>query len=100
MRPIENCGVFGIFGHPEAFNLAYLGLYSLQHRGQESAGIVSSDGETLHSHRDMGLVSEVFTREVIKKLPGNRAIGHIRYSTAGGSHIRNAQPFGAIASPF
>lgn len=90
---IEKCGIFGIFGHPEASNIAYLGLYSLQHRGQESAGIVSSDGETLHCHRGMGLVSEVFTREIIKNLPGNRAIGHVRYSTAGASHIKNAQPF-------
>jgi amidophosphoribosyltransferase len=93
MRPIEKCGIFGIFGHPEASNLAYLGLYSLQHRGQESAGIVSSDGATLHSYRNMGLVSEVFTRETIENLPGDRAIGHVRYSTAGASHIKNAQPF-------
>ncbi len=90
MELSENCGVFG---HPEASNLTYLGLYSLQHRGQESAGIVSSDGATFHSHRGMGLVSEVFTHEDIKKLPGNRAIGHVRYSTTGSSHIRNAQPF-------
>jgi amidophosphoribosyltransferase len=90
---IETCGIFGIFGHPEASNLTYLGLYSLQHRGQESAGIVSADGETLYSHRGMGLVSEVFTREMIKKLSGNMAIGHVRYSTAGASHMKNAQPF-------
>jgi len=93
MRPIERCGIFGIFGHREASNLAYLGLYSLQHRGQESAGIVSSDGKRLYCHRGMGLVSEVFTREIIRGLPGTRAIGHVRYSTAGASHLKNAQPF-------
>ncbi len=93
MGPVEKCGIFGVFGHPEASNLTYLGLYSLQHRGQESAGVVSSDGSTLHSHRGMGLVSDVFTQETIEKLSGSRAIGHVRYSTAGGSHIRNAQPF-------
>jgi amidophosphoribosyltransferase len=93
MALIEDCGVFGIFGHPEASNLTYLGLYSLQHRGQESAGIVSSDGTMFYSHRGMGWVSEVFTRDVIEKLHGNRAIGHVRYSTTGTSHIRNAQPF-------
>ena len=87
------CGIFGVYGHAEASNLTYLGLYSLQHRGQESAGIVSSDGKTLHSHRGMGLVSEVFSREAIRNLPGHSAIGHVRYSTAGASHIKNAQPF-------
>jgi amidophosphoribosyltransferase len=93
MQYREKCGIFGIFGHPEASNLTYLGLFSLQHRGQESAGIVSSDGKSLSSHRGMGLVSEVFTREILRSLPGDRAIGHVRYSTAGGSHIKNAQPF-------
>jgi len=93
VRVTEKCGVFGVFGHPEAANLVYLGLYALQHRGQESAGIVSSEGETLHYHRGMGLVSEVFTREMIRKLPGTGAIGHVRYSTTGSSHIKNAQPF-------
>jgi amidophosphoribosyltransferase len=93
MGPNEKCGVFGIFGHEEASNLAYLGLYSLQHRGQESAGIVTSDGGILHSHRGMGLVSEVFTREILERLPGGMAIGHVRYSTAGATHIKNAQPF-------
>ena len=93
MKMTENCGIIGVFGHPEAANLSYLGLYSLQHRGQESAGIVSSDGRTLQSHRGMGLVSEVFTPEAIRNLQGNRAIGHVRYSTTGSSHIRNAQPF-------
>lgn len=89
----DECGVFGIFGHPEAANLAYLGLYSLQHRGQESAGIVSSDGKRLHSHKGMGLVADVFAGPEIARLLGSSAIGHVRYSTAGASHIRNAQPF-------
>jgi amidophosphoribosyltransferase len=87
------CGIFGIYDHSEASNLTYLGLYSLQHRGQESAGIVSSDGKRLYHHRQMGLVSEVFTRDVLKKLSGRSAIGHVRYSTAGSSEIKNAQPF-------
>src|SRR5882757_1360647 len=87
------CGVFGIFGHPEASNLAYLGLHALQHRGQESAGIVSSEGERLYVHRSMGLVQAGFSPKDLAALPGDRAIGHVRYSTAGGSHLRNAQPF-------
>jgi len=87
------CGVFGIFGHPEAANMAYLGLHALQHRGQEAAGIVSSDGEKLFAHRAMGLVQAGFTPRDLAGLPGDRAIGHVRYSTAGGSHIKNAQPF-------
>jgi amidophosphoribosyltransferase len=87
------CGVFGIYGHGEAANLAYLGLHALQHRGQESCGIISSDGERLFEHRAMGLVQAGFTPKDLAALPGDRAIGHVRYSTAGGSHIRNAQPF-------
>ncbi len=89
----EACGVVGVYGHPEASNLAYLALYALQHRGQESAGIVSSNGDGLRVHRDMGLVADVFTSETLQKLEGNSAIGHVRYSTAGGSQLRNAQPF-------
>ena len=89
----EECGVFGIYGHPEAANLAYLGLYGLQHRGQESAGMCSSDGEKLHCHKNMGLVAEVFSEAVLKELPGKMAIGHTRYSTAGQSALLNAQPF-------
>src|SRR5512135_2066692 len=89
----EECGIFAIVSHPEAVRLTYLGLYALQHRGQESAGIVSSDGKKLHHYRQMGLVSEVFTRDVLKKLPGRSAIGHVRYSTAGSSEVKNAQPF-------
>jgi amidophosphoribosyltransferase len=86
------CGVFGIYGHPEAANLAYLGLHALQHRGQESAGIVTSDGQQLHLHRGMGHVIDVFPPEQLGKLPGTNAIGHVRYSTAGGSFLKNAQP--------
>jgi amidophosphoribosyltransferase len=86
------CGVFGIFGHPEAANLAYLGLHALQHRGQESAGIVTSDGQQLTLHRGMGHVIDVFTPEQLDRLRGDNAIGHVRYSTAGGSFLKNAQP--------
>ncbi len=89
----DECGIFGIFGHPEAANLVYLGLYSLQHRGQESAGIVSTDGRELYSHKGMGLVADVFSGEEISRLNGSSAIGHVRYSTEGESHIKNAQPF-------
>ena len=87
------CGIFGIFDHAEAANLTYLGRYALQHRGQESAGMVSSDGTQLYHYRQMGLVSEIFTRDVLKKLSGRNAIGHVRYSTAGSSELKNAQPF-------
>ena len=87
------CGIFGIYNHLEASNLAYLGLYALQHRGQESAGIVSSDKTQLHHYRQMGLVSEVFTQDILKRLSGKSAIGHVRYSTAGSSELKNAQPF-------
>ena len=87
------CGIFGIFNHPEAANHVYLGLYALQHRGQESSGIVSSNGKKLQCHRQMGLVSEIFTRDVLRGLVGRSAIGHVRYSTAGSSELKNAQPF-------
>jgi amidophosphoribosyltransferase len=86
------CGVVGVFGHPEAANLAYLGLYALQHRGQESAGIVSTDGEKLRAVREMGHVNDIFTANRLKDLPGFAAIGHVRYSTAGDSSKKNAQP--------
>jgi amidophosphoribosyltransferase len=86
------CGVFGIWNHPEAAHLTYMGLYALQHRGQESAGIVTADGERLFEHKGMGYVSDVFTEEILKKLPGHLAIGHVRYSTAGRSFLQNAQP--------
>ncbi len=93
VRPEEECGIFGIYNHPEAANLTYLGLYALQHRGQESCGIVSSDGMYLHSHKSMGLVADVFGNEdIFKSLPGNAAIGHVRYSTTGSSVLKNVQP--------
>jgi len=89
----DECGVVGVWGHPEAANLAYLGLYAMQHRGQEGAGIVSSDGKRLHAHRDLGLVADVFARrEKLLPLVGDRAIGHVRYSTAGGNAMANVQP--------
>jgi len=88
----DECGVFGVFGHPEAANLTYLGLYALQHRGQESAGIVSSDATDLYPHKAMGKVEEIFTPTVLAKLPGSSAIGHTRYSTAGDKALLNAQP--------
>ena len=89
----DECAVMGIYGHPEASNMVYLGLYALQHRGQESCGIVSSDGKGLISHRQMGLVADAFKEDVIKRLEGMSAIGHNRYSTTGQSHLKNAQPF-------
>ncbi|KJU81555.1 amidophosphoribosyltransferase [Candidatus Magnetobacterium bavaricum] len=88
----EECGVFGIYGHPEAANLTYLGLYALQHRGQEGAGICSSDGHTMYMEKAMGYVSEIFSEERLQRLPGHTAIGHNRYSTAGGSMLKNVQP--------
>jgi amidophosphoribosyltransferase len=86
------CGIFGVQGHPEAANLTYLGLHALQHRGQEAAGIVSSDGTRLHAHRGMGLVADTFGAHALERLPGRAAVGHVRYATAGGSELRNAQP--------
>lgn len=89
----DECGVFGIFGHPEAANLTYLGLYALQHRGQESCGIVASDGNRLRSHRAYGLVADVFKDDAtFENLPGKSAIGHVRYSTSGGTDVKNCQP--------
>jgi amidophosphoribosyltransferase len=89
----EKCGVVGVFGHPEAANLVYLGLCALQHRGQEAAGIVSSEGQVLVSHRGLGLVTDIFPEAIIRRLRGQAAIGHNRYSTTGGSqHLKNAQP--------
>lgn len=91
--PKHYCGVFGIFGHPNAAQLTYYGLYALQHRGQESAGIVTCDDrKRFHEHRGMGLVSQIFNGEVLERLKGSMAIGHTRYSTTGSSHLRNAQP--------
>jgi amidophosphoribosyltransferase len=88
----EECGVFGIFGHPEAANLAYLGLYALQHRGQESAGIASSDGTRIRVSKAMGYVNDAFNEQALARLPGSAAVGHVRYSTAGESRLANAQP--------
>lgn len=87
------CGIFGIYNHKDAARLTYLGLYALQHRGQESAGIVASDGRSVTSHRGMGLVADVFTKGALNKLKGRLAVGHVRYSTTGSSDIKNAQPF-------
>ena len=92
------CGIFGIEGAPDAANLTYLGLYAQQHRGQESAGIVSWDGEQLHAERGMGKVAEIFDERKLNELPGGRAIGHTRYSTAGSSVIANAQPIVVMTS--
>jgi amidophosphoribosyltransferase len=88
----EECGVVAIYGHPEASKLAYLSLYALQHRGQESAGIAASNGEQLQLHKAMGLVSDIFTADVLALIPGSLAIGHTRYSTTGDSALLNAQP--------
>src|SRR3989441_5623973 len=90
--PKHYCGVFGIYGHPNAAELTYYGLYALQHRGQESAGIVSSDGRQFRAYKGMGLVSQIFNGEVLHNLVGSMAVGHTRYSTTGSSHLRNAQP--------
>src|SRR6266446_1668542 len=89
----EECGVFGIFGHADAAAITALGLHALQHRGQEAAGIVSFDGKRFHSERRLGLVGDNFSRrEVIERLPGLSAMGHVRYSTTGGTILRNVQP--------
>jgi amidophosphoribosyltransferase len=88
----EECGVFGIFGHPEAANMTYLGLYALQHRGQESAGIAASDGTKVRISRAMGYVADTFDAAELSNLPGTLALGHVRYSTAGESKLSNAQP--------
>src|SRR3989338_7017932 len=89
----EKCGVFGVYGKGlDVARLTYFGLYALQHRGQESSGIATSDGSQLYSHVGMGLVSQVFDEQTMEKLPGFLGIGHNRYSTTGGSHIKHAQP--------
>ncbi len=92
-RPRDECGVFAVYGHEEAAKMAYFGLYALQHRGQESAGMVTSDGVHMFEHKSMGLVPEVFSKETLNDLPGHIALGHVRYSTTGSSLIANAQPF-------
>src|SRR3954465_13868518 len=89
----EECGVFGIYGHPDAAAITALGLHALQHRGQEAAGIVSYDGKRFHSERRLGLVGDTFSRRgVIDRLPGTMAVGHVRYSTTGATILRNVQP--------
>jgi amidophosphoribosyltransferase len=88
----EECAVFGVYGHREAANLTYLGLYALQHRGQEGSGIVSLEGGQLFQEKGMGLVADIYSKKTLKRLPGKKAIGHNRYSTAGQSHLRNVQP--------
>jgi amidophosphoribosyltransferase len=94
----DECGLFGIWNHPEAANVTYLGLYALQHRGQESAGIAATDGAGFHTEKAMGWVADVFSPERLRRLPGHRAIGHVRYSTAGSSNLRNAQPITATTA--
>src|SRR6476469_5247723 len=92
-KPEEACGVFGIYAPEEdVAKLTYFGLYALQHRGQESAGIATFEGEKVHLHKDMGLVSQVFSESKLNQLPGDIAVGHTRYSTTGSSRVVNAQP--------
>lgn len=99
----EECGIFGIYGHDEAPNITYLGLYALQHRGQESCGIASSDNKNIYFHKGLGLVNDVFKENTLSQLKGRNAIGHVRYSTAGETLLKNAQPlvadyyYGSIA---
>lgn len=88
----DECAVFGVVNHPEASNLTYLGLYALQHRGQEASGIVSSDGDHFYVQKSQGLVADIYSKDVLAKLPGSTAIGHNRYSTSGGSDLKNIQP--------
>ena len=88
----ELCGVVGIYGHRNAASLAYLALYALQHRGEESTGIVSYDKKKIYQHKGMGLVGDVFKADALKKLKGHIAIGHVRYSTTGSSTANNVQP--------
>lgn len=92
-RPKEECGLFAVYGHEEAAKLTYFGLYALQHRGQESAGIVISDGRKVQEHKAMGLVPDIFNEEILNKMKGHVALGHVRYSTTGSSLLINAQPF-------
>jgi amidophosphoribosyltransferase len=96
LGPRESCGVFGVFGHEDAAKLAYFGLYALQHRGQESAGIVTSTGKSIFEHKGMGLVADVFKEHDLQELHGHIALGHVRYSTTGSSTAKNAQPFVAF----
>jgi len=92
-KPREECGVFAVYGHEQAARMTFFGLFALQHRGQESAGITTSDGQQVWEHKGMGLVSEVFEEDTLARLPGHMAIGHVRYSTTGSSTLSDAQPF-------
>lgn len=92
-KPREACGVFGIYGHPEAAKMSYFGMYALQHRGQESAGIAVTQNKSIVTHKGMGLVPDVFDMAQMDELEGKSAIGHVRYSTTGSSILSNAQPF-------
>src|SRR3989454_5074072 len=94
----DECGLFGVWNHVEASNVVYLGLYALQHRGQESGGIAATDGHAFHVEKAMGWVADVFSPERLRRLPGHRAMGHVRYSTAGTSSLRNAQPITATTA--
>ena len=89
----EECGVFGVIGHKDAAKICYYGLHSLQHRGQEAVGICSENKKRMMIHKGEGLVTEVFNQDILSKLDGNTAIGHVRYSTAGGGGLANVQPF-------
>src|ERR1700744_6067333 len=93
-RPKDECGVFAVYGHPQAAEITFFGLYALQHRGQESAGIVVSSNKDpkFKCHHGMGLVSQIFNEQQLAKMPGTRSIGHVRYSTTGSSTLENAQP--------
>ena len=91
-RPTHECGVCGIFNHEDSSKLTYFGLYALQHRGQESAGIVTSNGSKVNVYKNMGLVPEVFSEEILQDLQGHISIGHVRYSTTGASNVTNTQP--------
>ena len=92
-RPKEECGIFAVYGHEDAAKLTYFGLYALQHRGQESAGIIVSDGKHVLEHKAMGLVPDIFDEQTLNRLEGQMALGHVRYSTTGSSLLANAQPF-------
>ncbi|MCX5787304.1 MAG: hypothetical protein NTX64_02170 [Elusimicrobia bacterium] len=93
------CGIVGVFGNKNAAQLAYLGLFALQHRGQESAGIVTSDGEQMKLRVGMGLAADVFDETSLRGLPGRGAVGHVRYATTGASHLKNAQPLSPARAP-
>ncbi|PIE68321.1 MAG: amidophosphoribosyltransferase, partial [Deltaproteobacteria bacterium] len=92
MRPQHECGICGVFDHRDSAKLTYFGLYALQHRGQESAGIATATGDVINHYKNMGLVPEVFSEEILQGLQGKMSLGHVRYSTTGASNITNTQP--------